>query len=357
MQAQHAAGGAKAAACQAVEQDPLARGNAGAELAAQGFEATQRQCGCHGHACASCRKVTSPLWQNRSAFMLSSMQDMPAVLQASWHACQQPMATDDSMPAPGSRVQRLGLIAGPIAAALCYLLLPAEYRAATGGMAEFPHAGRATLAMMAWMAIWWLTEALPLAATALLPLAAFPLLGIATPAKTAAPHGSDIIWMFFGGFMLAGAIQRWGLDRRIAFHTLRWVGTRPDAVIGGVMAATASISMWVSNTATAAMMVPIAPSVIDLVLRRRTGAGLAEHGGIPRRATDERAFAKGLLLCVACAASIGGMATIVGSPPNGILVRYIAQAYGDEISFLRWMQFALPTVLLFLPIAWWLITR
>jgi sodium-dependent dicarboxylate transporter 2/3/5 len=249
------------------------------------------------------------------------------------------------------------LVAGPLAALGCYVLLPQSYVGAAGESVVFTHAARATLAMMVWMAIWWLTEVLPLAATALVPLAAFPLLQISTVAQAAAPYGSDIIWLFFGGFMLAGAIQRWGLDRRMAFQTLRRVGTRPNAMIGGFMAATAFISMWVSNTATAAMMLPIALAVIDLVLRRRTGTGLLGHGGIPADAPAERAFATGLLLCVAYAASIGGLATIVGSPPNGIVVRYIAQTYGETITFATWLMIALPFVLVFLPLAWWLVTR
>jgi sodium-dependent dicarboxylate transporter 2/3/5 len=257
----------------------------------------------------------------------------------------------------GARTLRaLSLAAGPLAAMLCYFLLPDNYIGAGGEPVAFSHAGRATLAMMVWMAIWWLTEALPLAATALLPLVAFPLLGIASASQAAAPYGSDVIWLFFGGFVLAGALQRWGLDRRMAFHTLRWVGTRPNAMIAGIMGATAFISMWVSNTATAALMLPIALSVIDLVLRQRTSEVLGRQG-IPAAATDVRAFATALLLGVAYAASIGGLATIVGSPPNGIVVRYIAQTWGETISFTTWLMIAAPFVLLFLPLAWWLLTR
>jgi solute carrier family 13 (sodium-dependent dicarboxylate transporter), member 2/3/5 len=123
------------------------------------------------------------------------------------------------------------------------------------------------------------------------------------------------------------------------------------------MAVTAFLSMWVSNTACAAMMVPIAQSVIDLVLRTRTGVGLKESGGIPQERVPERNFATGLLLCIAYAASIGGIATIIGSPPNGIAVRYIQQAYGREVGFVEWLLVGGPFTLLFLPIAWLLVTR
>ncbi len=254
-------------------------------------------------------------------------------------------------------LEAIGLVAGPVLAAIAFALLPVQYAGADGGVVDFPPAGRAALAMMVWMAVWWLTEAVPIAATALLPIAAFPLLGIAPLREATAPYASDVIFLFLGGFILAGAIQRWGLDRRIAFLTLRLVGTRPDAVTGGLMAATAFVSMWVSNTATAAMMVPIALSVIDLVLVRRGGRTLAEHGGIPSEHEGVRRFAMGLLLCIAYAASIGGIGTLVGSPPNGIAARFITQTFGREVSFLDWMVLGLPVVLVFLPLGWWLVTR
>jgi sodium-dependent dicarboxylate transporter 2/3/5 len=194
-------------------------------------------------------------------------------------------------------------------------------------------------------------------ATALLPIVTFPLLGIAPLSKVLPPYAADVIFLFMGGFIIGLAIERWGLDRRIAFFTLRLVGARPGAIVGGFMAVTAFLSMWVSNTACAAMMVPIALSVIDLVLRSRTGAGLKESGGIPHDWVPERKFATGLLLCIAYAASIGGVATIIGSPPNGIAVRYVEQTFGKEVSFFDWLLLGGPFTLVFLPIAWLLVTR
>jgi solute carrier family 13 (sodium-dependent dicarboxylate transporter), member 2/3/5 len=255
------------------------------------------------------------------------------------------------------RVQRIGFFAGPALALLLYVALPAEYRDAAGKVVPLAHPARATLAMMAWMATWWMTEAVEIEVTSLLPIVTFPLLGVMSLAKTTANYGADVIYLFLGGFVLALAIQRWGLDRRIAFQTLRLVGTRPAAIVAGIMGATAFISMWVSNTATAAMMVPIALSVVDLSLSRRTGKTLAEHGGIPQEDADNRNLALSLLLGVAYASSIGGLGTIIGSPPNGIFVRFFEQTYGVEISFTRWMLVGVPTMLLFLPLAWLLNTR
>ena len=256
-----------------------------------------------------------------------------------------------------AQVKRIGLFGGPILGLLCYYLLPPHYSTGPGEWVEFTQAGRATLGMMVWMATWWLTEAVDIEVTALLPIATFPLLSIAPLSKVLPPYAADVIFLFMGGFIIGLAIERWGLDRRIAFFVLRLVGARPGAIIAGFMGVTAFLSMWVSNTACAAMMVPIALSVIDLVLRSRTGKGLKESGGIPQDHAGERNFATGLLLCVAYAASIGGIATIIGSPPNGIAVRYIQQTFQKEVTFLDWLMVAGPFTLVFLPIAWLMITQ
>ena len=253
-------------------------------------------------------------------------------------------------------VKRIGLFGGPLLGLACYHLLPAQYATGPDQWAEFTAAGRATLALMICMAAWWLTEAVDIEVTALLPIAAFPLLGIAPLGKVLPPYAADVIFLFMGGFIIGLAIERWGLDRRIAFFTLRLVGARPGAIVGGFMVVTAFLSMWVSNTACAAMMVPIAQSVIDLVVRTRTGVGLKESGGIPEDRRAERNFAIGLLLSIAYAASVGGIATIIGSPPNGIAVRYIQQTFGREVGFLDWLLVGGPFTLIFLPIAWLLVT-
>jgi sodium-dependent dicarboxylate transporter 2/3/5 len=243
------------------------------------------------------------------------------------------------------RFQQIGLVMGPILALAVFLVLPEQYVSAAGETAALGTAGRATLAVMVWMATWWLTEAIDIAATALLPLVLFPLFGARTMSETAAPYASDLIYLFLGGFVLALSMQRWGLDRRIALVTLRLVGTRPPAVIGGFMAVTGVLSMWVSNTATAAMVLPIAQSVI-----RRLGSG----GGTE---ASDRSFALALLLGIAYAASIGGLGTIIGSPPNGILVKFAEESLGRSVSFAQWLLFGVPMVAVFLPITWLLLTR
>ena len=248
-------------------------------------------------------------------------------------------------------VRRIGFWAGPALALVLWLTLPVVAGTPTPGVLSA--AGRATLAMMAWMATWWMTEAVPIEVTALLPVVAFPLAEVMPLARTTAAYGSDVVFLFLGGFVLAAAIQKHGLDRRIAFATLRVVGARPGAIVAGLMGATAFISMWVSNTATAAMRVPIALSVIDVSLQRRTGRTLAQHGGIPADDVDNRNFALAALLGIAYAASIGGLGTIVGSPPNGILVRYL-ETKGITVGFLDWMVLGVPTALCFLPLAWFI---
>ena len=243
-------------------------------------------------------------------------------------------------------IRRIGVVAGPILAVLAWVFLPARYEGAAGEIASLGTGARGALAMMAWMATWWMTEAVDIEVTALLPLAAFPLLGVASFQETAFPYASDVVYLFLGGFVLAMGVERSGLARRMALRIVRLSGTKPAGIVAGFMAATASLSMFVSNTATAAMMVPIALGVIDLVEKRCSGEDPAF-----------RNFAIALLLAVAYSASVGGVGTIVGSPPNGILVRFVHQTYGKEVSFARWMAIGMPFVLLFLPVVWLLLTR
>ena len=251
-----------------------------------------------------------------------------------------------------SRMQRIGLWAGPLAAALLYAVLPDVWRGQGGALHEFGHAGRATAAVAGWMAVWWLSEAIPVYATALLPLVLLPLLGAASMAGAAAPYAHEVIFLFMGGFLIALTMERWGLHRRLALLALRVAGDRPVRIVGVFMAVTAVLSMWVSNTATAVMMLPVASSVIALVERQ-----VAATGGAEAAAARTHTVALGLLLGIAYAASIGGMATPIGTPPNVFLLSYVESHLGREISFVRWMGVGLPLVLVFLPLAWLLLTR
>lgn len=196
------------------------------------------------------------------------------------------------------------------------------------------------VSVLALMLIWWITEAAPIAATALLPLLLLPVLG-ATPLKAAAaPYADPILYLFIGGFMIAAAIERCNLHARIALTVAAATGARPAALIGGFVLAAGLISMWISNTATALMLTPIAVGVAK---------AMADNGH------DDPAFGAGLVLAVAYAASIGGMGTPVGSPTNLIAMGFLAEA-GLELSFLQWMTLGVPVVLLTLPVLWLLTT-
>lgn len=215
-------------------------------------------------------------------------------------------------------------------------------------------AGRTTAAMAVLMACWWLTEALPLAVTALLPVAAFPLLGIAPVHAATAPYASSIIFLFMGGFIIGLAMQRWHLHRRFALLTLLAVGTQPRRLIAGFMLASAVLSMWISNTATVIMMLPIAVSVLTM-LREHTTV-LAAGSADVEESTNFSRFATALMLGVAYAASIGGIGTLIGTPPNLVLASFLEQRYGVEVTMLDWMRVGLPLVAIFLPITWWYLT-
>ncbi|MHC4910146.1 MAG: SLC13 family permease [Planctomycetota bacterium] len=246
---------------------------------------------------------------------------------------------------------RIGLLGGPLLAVAAFLLLPRAVAGSDGVAVELGATARMAIAVMLLMAAWWLTEAIDIAATALLPLVLFPLLGVANMRATASPYASPVIFLFLGGFLLAASMQRWGLDRRIALLTLRVVGTRPANMVGASMLVTAVFSAFVSNTATAAMMLPIGLSLIRLV----EGNAGADDTGHARR------FGPCLMLGIAYAASIGGAATIIGTPPNGIVVELMREsvdpAYRREISFAQWLRIGVPVAGVFLPVTWLLLTR
>ena len=227
-----------------------------------------------------------------------------------------------------------GLLIGPLLAG-GFLLMPAP----EGLSAQ----GWAVAAVGVWMAVWWMTEAMPLAATAMLPLVLFPLLGIQPIKGAAASYAHPLIFLFLGGFLLARTMSVWGLDRRLALVMLRHAGSNPRAIIGALMAATAFLSMWVSNTATTMVMLPIAVSIAG------TFAASTDDGA------DNPAAA--MLLGIAYAATIGGMGTIIGTPPNALFAAFMSETYGIEISFYRWMLIGVPLVLICAPIAWFVLTR
>ncbi len=242
------------------------------------------------------------------------------------------------------RVAWAGFISGPLLAVLVYVVLPDSD---VGGLS---HPGRATAAIGVWMATWWMTEAIPLPATSLLPVILFPLSGALPAAQALRPYASEIVFLFMGGFMIGLAMQRWNLHRRIALSIVRLVGTTPTHLVAGFMLATAALSMWISNTAATVMLLPVGISVIELLRRH-----LPENDEQSTRALAN--FGTCLMLGIAYGASIGGLGTLIGSPPNLILANYAANALGQEITMLAWMKVGLPLVALFLPLTWLYLTR
>ncbi|WFN34206.1 SLC13 family permease [Methanogenium sp. S4BF] len=209
---------------------------------------------------------------------------------------------------------------------------------------------QATAASTALMVIWWITEAIPIQATALLPIVLFPALGVLKATEATAPYADKVIFLFMGGFIIAMSMQRWGLHERIALAILNKAGSSSRMLIFGFMVATAFLSMWISNTATAMMMVPIAIAIIATILPRND-LKLEEMD------KSQRDFAECIVISIAYAASIGGLATIIGTPPNGIFLAQMETIFptAPTIDFFTWMKFGLPLVIVFLPIAWlWL---
>jgi sodium-dependent dicarboxylate transporter 2/3/5 len=229
--------------------------------------------------------------------------------------------------------QTLGRFAGPFAFLLLYFLVP------TTGL---PEEGKIMLGLTFWMAIWWITEAVPIAGTALLPLIVLPLLGIVSIKQVSSNYMDPTVLLYMGGFLLATAIEKWGLHRRIALNIINLLGTDLRRIVLGFMLATGFLSMWISNSATALMMLPI---------------GLAVIGQFKNHLGDENGIlsthlAKNILLGIAYAASIGGMATLIGTPTNNILRAVVEKLYNYTIDFNEWMLFAFPFTVVLMAIAW-----
>lgn len=239
---------------------------------------------------------------------------------------------DADRPAKG-RV--IGLILGPL-----FLLITLALPAPEGMVPQ----AWAALGLMLLMSTWWATEAIPIPATALVPIVLIPALGLGDIRSATTPYANPIIFLFLGGFTLGLAMQRWNLHRRIALIILRRVGYKPRRQIAGFMIATAFLSMWVSNTATSIMMLPIALSVIAMV-------DSSNEEGVRRYATA-------LLLAIAYSASVGGIATLIGTPPNALLAAYLSENQGISVGFAQWMMLGVPVSLVMLLLIWaWLSRR
>jgi len=232
-----------------------------------------------------------------------------------------------------AKYQNVGFFLGPILAAIILFLPPAEGLSIEAWQ---------VIAMALWMATWWATEAIPVPATSLIPLVFLPVMGVSSMIAAAAPYANPVIFLLLGGFIMAMALQRWNLHRRIALTILSKFGGHPSSLIGGFMVSAATLSMWVSNTATTIMMVPIALSLAGTVTEDKK---------------DRALFTVVLLLGIAYSASIGGFGTLIGTPPNAMVRGYLEQHSGITISFTDWMLLGVPTVIVLLPFAWLILTK
>jgi len=236
------------------------------------------------------------------------------------------------------RFQQIGLVVGPL---LCGLMV-----AVAGQQTVMPDAAWRVAAVGLWMAAWWATEAVPVPATAFIPLVVFDLLGIASSADTARSYAHPTIYLFLGAFVVALAVEKWTLHRRLALWILSRTGTDGKRLILGFMLVAALLSMWITNTSTTMMLLPIALSVGKLI----------SDQGLHIDPEDARRFQIALMLSLAYAATIGGLSTLVGTPPNILLAGFLQETYGREIAFVDWMLIGVPLSVMLLPLGWWVLT-
>jgi len=241
--------------------------------------------------------------------------------------------SDTAAGSPRALYQTIGLILGPVLFAIIMMLTP------PAGLSD---AAWKTVAAATLIATWWATEAIPVPATSLLPLVLLPLLGVTSSKEASLPYAEPVIFLLLGGFVAAMAMQKWNLHRRIALNILARVGDHPAALIGGFMGVSALLSMWISNTATTLMIVPIAITVAETILKERV---------------EGHRFTIALLIGCAWSASIGGLGTYIGTPPNLFVKAFIFETTGRDIQFLEWMAFAVPVVVTMVPAAWLVLTK
>ena len=240
---------------------------------------------------------------------------------------------------PYTKGKLIGLILGPLLFIVTMLFF---------SPAELSYEGKTVIAVTLWVATWWITEALPIPVTSLLPILLLPLAGNITSAEVTSSYGNDIIFLFLGGFFLAAALEKWNLHKRIALLILMVMGTKTNKLLLGFMFATGFLSMWISATATAMMMMPMGLALITQ---------LKESSAINFNKSEITKFEKALLFSICYAATVGGMATIVGNPPNMVLVAQMQQFFEIDIYFGVWMIFAMPIVLLIMFFSWLYLTR
>jgi solute carrier family 13 (sodium-dependent dicarboxylate transporter), member 2/3/5 len=237
-----------------------------------------------------------------------------------------------------TRLKSIGIILAPSLFFILLIVPPPE---------NLELAAWRTAAVGLFMAILWITEAVPIPVTALLPIVFFPILGINSIKGATAPYANPLVFLFLGGFIIALGMQKWHLHRRIALNIINVIGMNPKSIIAGFMVATAFLSMWVSNTATTMMMLPIAMSVMQV----------AKDDNSKTEANGPSSFQLALLLGIAYSASIGGLGTLIGTPPNAFMAGFLNETYGYEIGFAKWMLVGIPLVLIGLPLTFYTLTK
>ena len=231
----------------------------------------------------------------------------------------------------------IGLILGPLAFSLILLFFEAD---------GLSFEAKCILASTAWMAVWWVTECVPISVTALLPIVLFPLTGGMDLSTTTAAYGHKLVFLFVGGFMIALAIEKWHLHKRLALNIIRMTGSNKSRVILGFMLATAFLSMWISNTATSIMILPVGLAIISQL---KDDPNTKEN--------ENEIFGKSLMIAIAYSASIGGMATLIGTPPNMVLAGVVEESYGIKLNMFDWMKFGVPLSSFLLMICWVYLTK
>ena len=279
-----------------------------------------------------------------SSFSIESSEDKNVKLQnSSGHLLSQ--KNDDNGHYSYHRRQKIGLILGPI---LFFLIL--FINTPEGMTIE----AQKMAAIAAIMVVWWICESIPIPITSLLPLVLMPILGLTSTAEAAVPYASDIIFLYMGGFLIALSMQRWNLHKRVAMNIIRVIGFSPGRLILGFMIATAAISAFVSNTATAVMMMPIGLAIIVHVIEEGKKEGLDKEIDF---SPGKFNFGMNLMLGIAYSCSVGGVATIIGTPPNAILVGFLKQTYGYEITYAKWLTVGVPTALILVPLIWYVLIK
>lgn len=243
-----------------------------------------------------------------------------------------------------------GLVIGPLLF-LVFLFIPQPEGLSEQGMIV---AGIAVL-----MATWWITEAIPIPATALIPIVLYPILGVMSPGEVTQSYAHHLIFLFMGGFMIAVTVEKWNLHQRIALHTIRIVGMTPDRIILGFMIATAFLSMWISNTASTMMMLTVGLAVLHQIAKEIQTSEIESSESLHHIDTREGHFRFGiaLMLGIGYSASIGGTATLIGTAPNLVFAGIVEDMYGISINFLQWMSFGFPLAIVMLAITWFYLTR